>query len=194
MARVLLWTIVGVVGTCAVANAADEPARFTTAGPAIAEGSVPIEKLIAAFAASTHKRVVVDPRVRANVLTENVNMARPTLAEFQSIMAVYGFVAVDVGGIVNVVPDANMRSLPLPVVAPNASGIGDDEIVISVITSQKVAAVGLVPILRPLLPQAAHLAANPQTNQLVIAGRFGNVKTIAAIVKELERNAPATEN
>jgi len=52
---------------------------------------------------------------------------------------------------------------------------------------QPVPAAQLVPILRPLLPQAAHLAALPDQNALLIVDRFGNVKRVVALVRELDK-------
>jgi len=48
----------------------------------------------------------------------------------------------------------------------------------------------LVPILRPLLPQFAQLAAYPCTNSLLISDHFENVKRIEAIVKALDVGTP----
>jgi len=53
-----------------------------------------------------------------------------------------------------------------------------------------VPAAQLVPILRPLLPQYAHLAALPYENTLLIVDRYANVKRIEAIVKALDVGTP----
>jgi general secretion pathway protein D len=44
----------------------------------------------------------------------------------------------------------------------------------------------LVPLLRPLLPQQAHLVAVPCTNVLLIADTFGNVQRIEKLVRVLD--------
>jgi type II secretory pathway component GspD/PulD (secretin) len=44
----------------------------------------------------------------------------------------------------------------------------------------------LVPILRPLLSQAAHLAAHLDTNQLIVEDRYENVQRITALVRSLD--------
>ena len=51
----------------------------------------------------------------------------------------------------------------------------------------------LVPILRPLLPQAAGLAAFPQTNSLVIVDRFANLRRIEGLIKALD-NTPLSKS
>jgi general secretion pathway protein D len=45
----------------------------------------------------------------------------------------------------------------------------------------------VVPILRPLLPQYAHLAALPEQNVLVIVDRYANVKRLTEIVLALDK-------
>jgi Bacterial type II/III secretion system short domain len=48
----------------------------------------------------------------------------------------------------------------------------------------------LVPILRPMLPQMAQLAAYPCSNSLLIVDSSANVKRIEAVVKALDVGAP----
>lgn len=52
---------------------------------------------------------------------------------------------------------------------------------------QHVDAAQLVPILRLLLLQAAHLAALPDQKALVLVDRFANIKRIAAVIRSLDR-------
>ena len=86
---------------------------------------------------------------------------RPTRSTSCSNRAleVHGFVALDSGSAIEIVPDANARF-----------GEGDDY-VSQAIVLENIGAAQLVPILRPLLPQSAHLAAHPASNALIIADR-----------------------
>jgi general secretion pathway protein D len=59
---------------------------------------------------------------------------------------------------------------------------------------KKVCASYLVPVLRPLMPQAAHLAAEIQTNMLIINDRAGNARRIASLVDELDRRGSGTKD
>jgi len=45
----------------------------------------------------------------------------------------------------------------------------------------------MVPILRPLLPQAGHLAANAHSNTLTIVARYGNMRRIVALIRSYDR-------
>jgi general secretion pathway protein D len=67
------------------------------------------------------------------------------------------------------------------------ASIAADEWVTRVLTTTNVEAAQLVPILRPLLPQSAHLAAHATTNQLIVVDRYANVRRITEIVRTLDR-------
>jgi type II secretory pathway component GspD/PulD (secretin) len=54
-------------------------------------------------------------------------------------------------------------------------------------TPKNVCSPWLVPVLRPLMPQAAHLAAEAQTNSLIINDRAANVRRIANMVEQLDK-------
>jgi general secretion pathway protein D len=92
-----------------------------------------------------------------------------------------------VGDAINVVPDANVRAMPLPVIDKDASSLGDDDVVVKIIGTGKLDAARLVPLLRPMLPQFAHFAADTDINSLIIVARYANVKTIEAVVRALEK-------
>ena len=116
--------------------------------------------MLAAVAKRTGKKFIVDPRVRADV---TVVGQEPTSIDYPAlllILQVHGFAAVEQGGYVHVIPDATMRQQPLPLVTGKES-YADGEYVNKIIMLKSAAAAQLVPILRPLLPQVAHLVALP---------------------------------
>jgi general secretion pathway protein D len=65
--------------------------------------------------------------------------------------------------------------------------VADDEMVSRVIQMNTMSAPQIVPILRPLLPQYAHLAALPEQNVLLIVDRYANVKRLTEIVLALDK-------
>ena len=109
VAAVALLTIVA-------APSGERPGRTpprTNLRPAMA-GAVPIERVVAAVAKRTGKKFIIDPRVRAEVTVvgqEPTSIDYPTLL---LILRVHGFAAVEEGGYVHVIPDANMRQYPVP--------------------------------------------------------------------------------
>ncbi len=57
------------------------------------------------------------------------------------------------------------------------------------IVLQNIGAAQLVPILRPLLPQSAHLAAHPASNSLIVADRPQNIDRMMKLIRRM--TAPA---
>ena len=98
----------------------------------------------------TGRTIIIDPRVRAQ-LTVLSNAPMTADAFYQTFLAsleVHGFVALESGDSIMIVPDANARF-----------GSGGDYVTQAIILDN-IGAAQLVPILRPLLPQSAHLASH----------------------------------
>jgi general secretion pathway protein D len=186
-------TVITAAAACLLAGAAVAAAQTpetpgtesSAASRAFTEPTVPIERVIAAVAKKTGKLFVVDPRVRADVLLIGGSASELTYAEFLGLLAVYGFVAVDDGHYVRVVPDANTRYLAVPTIGPKDTRLAA-EIVSEVIQVKNVSAAQLVPILRPMIPQYGAFVAYLPTNSLVIVDHFDNVRRLEGIIHELD--------
>jgi type II secretory pathway component GspD/PulD (secretin) len=154
-------------------------------------GSVPVERVISAVAKRTGKRFIVDPRVRGDVTVvgqEPTSIDYPTLL---TVLQVHGFAAVEQAGYVRVIPDATIRQQSLPL-ASGKESYADSEYVNKVIMLKNVSAAQLVPILRPLLPQVAHLVALPCKNALLVTDVFASVQRIEKIARALDVGEPYT--
>jgi general secretion pathway protein D len=114
------------------------------------------------------------------------NLDYPT---FLSVLQMHGFAAFDDGKYIRVVPDANARQQPIPLLTGNGSH-ADAEYVSRVIAVKSVPAAMLVPLLRPLLPQQAHMVAFACTNTLLLVDSFANVKRIEKIVSSMDVGEP----
>jgi len=169
----------------ALATNAQVASTSDTAPP----GAIPISSLIATVAKNTGKKFVLDPRVRAEVTLVGEEPSSVTYDELLTILHTYGFVAVDVGGLVTVVPDAETRSEPLPLVSGQEK-LPPDEDVTAVMHVKSIPAGWLVPILRPMVPQWGHLAAMPCSNDLVIVDRFASVQRIETVIKAMDTGTP----
>jgi general secretion pathway protein D len=178
------------------AGAQTSPVESESKATPLTENGIPIDRLIATVAKKTGKKFVVDPRVRANVVLGGAEPSEITYAQFLTVLEVYGFIAVDDGGLVRVLPDANMRQEPIPTITSKDIRPAS-ECVTQIVPLKYVSAAQLVPILRPMLPQYAHLAALPSANTLIISDRFANVRRIEALAKSLDtpenKSAPAKE-
>jgi general secretion pathway protein D len=123
------------------------------------------------------RTIIVDPRVRAQVtVLSNAPMSPAAFYRlFQSVLEVHGFVALDSGDALQIVPDANARF-----------GAGSDYVTQAIVL-ENIGAAQLVPILRPLLPQSAHLAAHPTSNSLIVADRPQNIQRILTLVRRMDQ-------
>jgi general secretion pathway protein D len=153
------------------------------------DGLIPIERLISAVAKRTSKKFIVDPRVRADV---SVVGQEPTSVDYPALLLIlrlHNFAAVEEGGYVHVIPDANVRWQPLPLVTGKDS-FAEAEYVTKVFTLKNIPAAHLVPTLRPLLPQNAHLVALPCKNALLVVDVFASVRRIEQIARALDVGEP----
>lgn len=164
-------------------------AQTPSAPESAADRGVDLDQVIDSVAKKTSKKFIVDPRVRGSVTVSGANALSGDYAQLLGVLEVHGFAAVESGGFVRIVPDASARYLPVPTAVGNKQ-FADGEIVTKVVTPRSIPAPQLVPMLRPMLPQAAHLAAFPCTNTLVIVDRFANVKRIEGLVDAMDKGEP----
>ena len=169
------------------AQSASESASASTS--ASTEGGVPISRLVATVAKKTGKKFVVDPRVHSDIILVGQDPASVSYNDLLSILAIYNYVAVETGGYVDILPDANARQGHTPLLSGKET-FPDAEVVSVVITPKNVPAAQLVPILRPLIPQYGHLAAVPCVNKLILVDRFANVKRLEAIIEAMDVGEP----
>jgi type II secretory pathway component GspD/PulD (secretin) len=168
-------------GAASASSAANESVAEFASRP----NGVPIERVIAAVAKKSGKKFIVDARVNGNVEILGQDISAITYNELLSILLINGETAVEAGGYVNVIPEAIVRQMPLPMANAKES-FPDGEFVTTVITVKNVQAATLVPALRPLMPTHAHLAAVPCGNSLILVDNFANVKRLEKLVAALD--------
>jgi general secretion pathway protein D len=172
--------------------AAAEPTTPPCAAPSSASGhDFELATLIGKVAKRTGKQFIVDPRVRQQVSDVGIDYEKVDYAKLLAILAVHQFAAYESNGVVRVVPDANARQLPIPVTTEVPANALDDEYVTVLITAKNMCMAHAVPVLRPLMPQAAHMAAFTQSNTLIISDHAANARRIVDMVERLDKAAPA---
>lgn len=151
--------------------------------------NVDIRQVADTVEAVTHKTIILDPRVRAQVtVLSSTPMTPDAFYElFLQTLQVHGFIAVQDGNVVKVMPDAEERYQP-GVVLPSQVSSTSDEIVTQVVPVKNVSAAQLVPVLRPLVPNQAHLAAYPPANLLIISDRAENVHRLMEIISRIDES------
>jgi general secretion pathway protein D len=186
-----------IIAACAAAGlAATLPGGVSSAADSASESAseasdagIPLERIIATVAHKTGKKYLIDPRVHAHIQIIGQDPSNITYSELLTILELHGFVAVEGGGYVRVMPDANARQVAQPQMSSGQT-FPDSQIVNYIIPVKNGPAGLLVPILRPMLPQYAQLAAALCSNSLLMVDRYANVKRIETIVKALDVGTP----
>jgi type II secretory pathway component GspD/PulD (secretin) len=151
-------------------------------------GAVPIATVLDAVAKRSGKKFIVDPRVQGDVLVLQQNPTSLSYDELLMVLQVHGFAAVATGDYVRVVPEANIRQLPIPVATGDKHA--QAEYVSRIVAVKNVPAHWLVPVFRPLLPQQAHMVAMTCTNDLLIVDTFGNIQRLEKLIRAIDRGEP----
>jgi general secretion pathway protein D len=148
--------------------------------------TVPLQPLLDRVSRESKKQFLVDGRVGPEIFLGGARQEDVTYPLLLSILRANGFGTVEIEGRVNVIPQFEVRFYATPIVQNDDNRVAADEWVTRIVTTTNVDAALLVPILRPLLPQAAHLAAVPP-NHLIVMDRYANVQRITAIVRSLDQ-------
>lgn len=145
-----------------------------------------ITALVTEVAEVTGKNFVVDPRVKGTitVISSKALTANELYDLFLGVLSVNGFAAVPGANAIKIVPDVNAKQMAVPVDV-NLTQKGD-ALVTRVIQLENTNAIDLVPVLRPMMPQFAHLAAIPGANALVMSDHANNLEALTSIIQQLD--------
>jgi len=140
-----------------------------------------IRSLITTVADITGRNIIIDPAVsgQITVVSSEALDVDAVYEVFKSILSVHGYSAVEDGRVTRIVPDQAARF------GAGGSGSGAD-FVTRLIPLEQVRAGEVVPLLRPLLPQAAFLTAHEPSNTLLVSDRAAGVRRLQAIVERLD--------
>ncbi len=146
-----------------------------------------INTVISTVSEMTGRNFIVDPRVKGKV---TIVSSQPMEAEdiyqvFLTVLNVHGFAAVPGKNVVKIVPEVNAKQDAIPTITRHNQAEGG-QFVTRVLSVNNVAAAQLVPILRPLLPQEAHLAAYAPTNVLIVSATAANIERIVGLVRRID--------
>lgn len=143
-----------------------------------------IREVIEAVQEVTGKTFVVDARVNAKVTVLASEPMTPDefYAAFLSMLRVNNFQAIESGGIVKIIPDAQTRTYATP---PSARE--PDAITTTVLRLENITAAQLVPVMRPLMSTSAHLAAVQSSNALIVSDNASNVQRIRYLIRQVDR-------
>ena len=148
-----------------------------------------IQEFIEFVADVTETTIVVDPSVKGKVkVISSKPVSKSELYDlFLSILDVHGYTAVRSGAVVRVIPNKNARSAPVDVIS--GTSVINDEYVTQVIRLENVSAAKLIPVLRPLVPQQAHMAAYAPSNAIIISDVRANINRMQKIIARMDQSA-----
>ena len=185
------WTLAFVLALSAQAWAAEPVTSTCAAASSESDFGIELTDLIGQVAKRTGKQFIVDPRVRAIVSKTGIDLEKVDYPKLLAILTIHQFSAYESNGVVKVLPDASARQLPIPVTTDVPAKALDDEYVTVLFQAKNMCTAHAVPVLRPLMPQAAHLAAFAQANTLLISDHAANARRIIDMAERLDKAAPA---
>jgi len=147
-----------------------------------------VDAVVRAVAEITGKSFIVDPKVKGTI---NIVSTRPVARALVyptllSALRLQGFAAVEAGGVVKIVPEADAKLQGGSVAHGAVEGSGD-RLVTQVLPLKYESAAQLVNVLRPLITPNNTIAAFPNGNALVITDYADNLKRINRIVAALDQ-------
>ena len=157
--------------------------------------NVDIKQVIQWMSEQTKKNFIVDPRVkgRVNVYSNQSMTLTEAYQVFLTMLDVYGFAAVESGNNIKILPNAQARSAGLPIIEQFSDTQADNsELVIHIIKIKNLSPEKIVTTLRPLVPQAGHLAALPESNSIIIADRANNINRLSELIRHLDISGDLT--
>jgi general secretion pathway protein D len=145
-----------------------------------------IRIVVEAVSEATGKNFILDPRVtgKVNLLSAEPMSQGAFYEAFLSILQVHGYIAVESGNLIKILPDATARQFPSRFGTDGANG--PDDLATQVIQVKNVGATQLVPILRPLIPQNGHMVAHAGSNMLIISDRAANLARMVSIIRRID--------
>ncbi|MFQ6004363.1 MAG: secretin N-terminal domain-containing protein [Woeseia sp.] len=151
----------------------------------------PLAEILESVSKKSGKKFLVDHRVRPSVV---VGQPRPKDVSYSSLLQILrnnGLAGVAIDDVVNVVPVGMVRQYPLPVLFDDDPSTDGEEWVTRIIKLENAHAPTLIPIMRPLLPQAGHMAAYPMSNTILIVDRYANVRRVTEMISRIDSLTPA---
>jgi general secretion pathway protein D len=179
--------IIGIIALLAspgLANAQQGAAAGSKEPPTIS-----LFDLIAQVHRKSGRQFILDPHVSGSVVLSGLDAERVDYDMLMAILRQQGMVAVDAKEAVRIMPDSEARQQPVPTLTADDAKVHDYELVTRVVQVRNACAVHMVPVLRPLMPQYAHLAAYPSTNTVILFDRADNVRRLADLIERLDKTA-----
>jgi general secretion pathway protein D len=145
---------------------------------------VDIRAIISYVAEQTGRNFIVDPRVRGDVtVVSGGPISENDLYNiFLEILQIQGFAAIEGENTTRIIPEAFAKQL-----GTSATPSQDGGYATRLVDVENADVTELVPLLRPLMPQNAHLAAAEGYGLIVIADSRENVERLERIIRQIDQ-------
>lgn len=142
-----------------------------------------IQAVVRALSRATGQQFLVDPRVKGNLtlVSEGQVPAHQAYDMLLAALRMQGFSVVDVGGVAQVVPEADAKLLGGPIYGAGNSGMQT-----RTFRLQYENAVNLIPVLRPIVSPNNPINAYPGNNSIVITDYAENLTRVAQIIDGID--------
>lgn len=179
------------LGMRAVAQSSNnQPEQTYTIG----SNDLDVVRFIQLVAGATGRVMVIDPSVKGKIkiMTNNKSMTKDELYDlFRSVLPLYDYTVVEVGGVTKVIRLKDARTSPLAD-ADDASGL--DEIVTDVIPAENISAAKLLAALRPMVSTNGNVAHHDGSNSIIITDSKANIDRVRRVIQKVDKAAvPTTE-
>ncbi|MDB6442794.1 type II secretion system secretin GspD [Pseudomonas sp. 21TX0197] len=145
-----------------------------------------IQAVVRALSRSTGQQFLVDPRVKGNLtlVSEGQVPAHQAYDMLLAALRMQGFSVVDVGGVAQVVPEADAKLLGGPIYsADKPAGNG---MLTRTFRLQYENAVNLIPVLRPIVSPNNPINAYPGNNTIVVTDYAENLTRVAQLIEGID--------
>jgi membrane-bound lytic murein transglycosylase A len=159
-------------------------------GVAPATGStttVELQALLDALARMTGRRFFVAQQAPAQLRGGSFDSASVGYPQLLGLLRNNALAAVTIEGVVNIVPEGQVRSYALPVVTQDDATIADDEWVTRTIPLRTETADSLVRSLRPMVAMNGFLSAAPGNRALVVVDHYANTRRLLEMVRSIDK-------
>ncbi|MBN2975940.1 type II secretion system secretin GspD [Pseudomonas sp. FP597] len=145
-----------------------------------------IQAVVRALSRATGQQFLVDPRVKGTLtlVSEGQVPAHQAYDMLLATLRMQGFSVVDVGGIAQVVPEADAKLLGGPV--DSADSVGSNGMLTRTFRLQYENAVNLIPVLRPIVSPNNPINAYPGNNTIVVTDYAENLTRVAQLIAGID--------
>ncbi|MEN8142812.1 MAG: type II secretion system secretin GspD [Thermodesulfobacteriota bacterium] len=151
---------------------------------------VDISSVINSVSKITGRTFIVDPKVKGKVtIVASQDVPEKELYSiFLSILQVHNYAAIETNGITKIVPMDRAKHDSRKVSSGrDKTSAPPDSVITRLYKLNHIPADRLVAILRPLVPGKSYLAAEPQSNMLIISDRKAGVDRLVKIIDKIDQ-------